>query len=77
MFFPESQLPSGLRAVASAFPLRWMCKGFRSVFLPDSFLTAEIAGSWQHGTVALMLIGWCVIGALLAVRTFRWVGRER
>jgi len=77
VFFPEAQLPSGLRAVASAFPLRWMCKGFRSVFLPDSFLTAEISGSWQHGVVALMLIGWCVIGAVLTARTFRWVGRER
>jgi ABC-2 type transport system permease protein len=77
VFLPESQLPPGLRAVASVFPLRWMCKGFRSVFLPDSFLTAEQAGSWQHGTVALMLIGWCVIGAVLTFRTFRWVGRER
>jgi ABC-2 type transport system permease protein len=77
VFLPESQLPPGLRAVASAFPLRWMCKGVRSVFLPDSFLTAEQAGSWQHGSVALMLIGWCVIGAVLTVRTFRWVGPER
>jgi ABC-2 type transport system permease protein len=77
VFFPERELPSGLLDVASLFPLRWMCKGFRSVFLPDSILAAESGGSWQHGTVALMLLGWCVIGAVLTYRTFRWVGRER
>jgi len=77
VFVPDRMLPDSLQTISAAFPLRWICKGLRSVFLPDSFLTAEASGSWQHGTMAAMLIGWCVIGALLATRTFRWVGRER
>jgi ABC-2 type transport system permease protein len=77
VFLPERILPEGVKVVASVFPLRWICKGIRSVFLPDSFLAAESSGSWQHGTVALMLIVWCVLGAVLAMRTFRWVGPER
>lgn len=77
VFIPESQLPSSVRTIASLFPLRWMCKGMRSVFLPESFSTVEVGASWQHGRVAAMLALWCAIGALLALRTFRWVGRER
>jgi ABC-2 type transport system permease protein len=77
VFLPEKLLPEGVRAVASALPLRWMCKGMRSVFLPDSFLSVEAGRSWQHGLMALMLIGWCVVGALLTMRTFHWVERER
>lgn len=77
VFVPESQLPHGIRTVASFFPLRWMCKGMRSAFLPDSFLRAESAGSWQHGKVAVVLVAWCVAGAMITLRTFRWVGRER
>ncbi len=76
VFLPDNQLPSGIRAVASIFPLRWMCKGMRSVFLPDSFFVAESSHSWQHGWVAVSLIAWCAIGAILTARTFRWVGDE-
>jgi ABC-2 type transport system permease protein len=77
VFVPETQLSSSIRSIASIFPLRWMCKGMRSVFLPDSFLVAETPGSWQHGTVVLVLLAWCAIGALVTARTFRWVGKER
>lgn len=77
VFIPESQLPSSVRAVASLFPLRWLCKGMRSVFLPESFATVEVGGGWQHGRVAAALALWCALGAVLALRTFRWVGRER
>jgi ABC-2 type transport system permease protein len=77
VFLPETLLPHGVRTVASALPLRWMCKGMRSVFLPDSFLSVETGHSWQHGRMALMLIGWCVVGALLTTRTFHWVERDR
>lgn len=77
VYVPYNQLPSGARAFASVFPLKWMGQGFRSVFLPDSYLKAAEPGhSWQHGTMALVLAGWCVIGGLLCARTFRWVKKD-
>jgi ABC-2 type transport system permease protein len=44
----------------------------RSVFLPDSFATQEPTGTWELGRVALVLGGWCVLGFILCINTFRW-----
>jgi ABC-2 type transport system permease protein len=76
-YVPYDQLPASARAFASLFPLKWMAQGFRSVFLPDSYLLAAEPGhSWQHGAMALVLIGWCIISGLLCTRTFRWVKQD-
>ncbi|RFU22913.1 ABC transporter permease [Geodermatophilus marinus] len=72
VFFIDSDLPGWMDTVAAVFPLRWMVQGMRSVFLPDSAAVAEQAGSWQHGTTALVLAAWVIIGAVVCARTFRW-----
>ena len=72
VFFVFSDLPSWMQEIASLFPLKWMTQGMRSVFLPESYQTIEPAGSWEHGRIALVLAAWCVLGLLVAVRTFRW-----
>jgi ABC-2 type transport system permease protein len=72
VYFPFSQLPKGMQVVASLFPLKWMCQGLRSVFLPDSLLAAEPAHSWELGRVALVLAAWLVGSLILCLRTFRW-----
>ncbi|MEJ3747215.1 ABC transporter permease [Actinomycetes bacterium KLBMP 9797] len=72
VFFVFTDLPTWMQRVAALFPLKWMCQGLRSVFLPDAFATQEPAGSWELGKVALVLAAWCVIGLVLCVRTFRW-----
>lgn len=72
VFFVFTSLPGWMRAVASVFPLRWLCQGMRSVFLPDSFANHEAGGAWQLGTVALVLGGWAVVGLVLCLLTFRW-----
>jgi ABC-2 type transport system permease protein len=72
VFFVYSQLPGWMQTVASIFPLKWMAQGMRSVFLPDSFVTQEPSRSWQHGEAAIVLGVWCVVGLLIALRTFRW-----
>lgn len=72
VFFVFSDLPSWMQTIASVFPLKWMTQGMRSVFLPDSYQLQEPAGSWEHGRIALVLAAWCVIGLVVAVRTFRW-----
>ncbi|MGY1604581.1 ABC transporter permease [Geodermatophilus sp. SYSU D00815] len=72
VFFVDSQLPDWMRTVASLFPLKWMTQGMRSVFLPDSAVTAEPSGSWEHGMTALVLVAWVIIGVVVCIRTFRW-----
>lgn len=72
VFFQYDQLPTWMRDVAAIFPLKWLTQGMRSVFLPDSFVTREPAHSWQHGTIALVLLAWAVVGIAVATRTFRW-----
>ncbi|HEY9351258.1 MAG TPA: ABC transporter permease [Acidothermales bacterium] len=76
VFFVFSQLPTWMQRVAEVFPLKWMAQGIRSVFLPDSFETQEPSGSWQHGTIAIVLAVWCVVGLVLCLRTFRWRRRD-
>ncbi|GAB3974728.1 ABC transporter permease [Plantactinospora veratri] len=76
IFVLNDALPEGMLRVASFFPVKWMGQGFRSVFLPDSMMAQEAAGSWEHGRTALVLGAWCVGGLLICLLTFRWTGRE-
>lgn len=75
VFFIFTQLPPWMQQLAALFPLKWMCQGLRSVFLPDAYGAAEPAGGFELGTVALILAAWCVGGLLLCLRTFRWTRR--
>jgi ABC-2 type transport system permease protein len=70
-------LPEWMRTVGSFFPIKWAAQGFRSVFLPDSMMVREAAGSWELGKTALVLGGWCVLGLVLCLLTFRWTNRRR
>lgn len=72
VFFPFNQLSPALRAVGQIFPLKWMCQGLRSVFLPDQALAVEPSHSWQLPLVAVILSAWLIGAILLALRTFRW-----
>ena len=72
VYFPFNSLPKGMQVIAAIFPLKWMCQGLRSVFLPDSMLVAEPAHSWELGKVALVLLAWIVGSLILCLRTFRW-----
>jgi ABC-2 type transport system permease protein len=76
VFFVFTDLPGWMQTIGSIFPLKWLAQGMRSVFLPDSFASAEAAGSWQLGLTALILAGWTVVGLLLSLRTFRWQRRD-
>ncbi|WP_345712468.1 ABC transporter permease, partial [Kineococcus glutinatus] len=76
VFFVYSSLPGWMRSVAELFPLKWMAQGMRSAFLPDSAAAAEVSGSWQLGTTALVLAAWSVVGLVLCLRTFRWTRRD-
>jgi ABC-2 type transport system permease protein len=72
VYFVFSRLPSGLQHIAAIFPLKWICQGLRSAFLPDRLLAAEPAHSWEHGKIALVLGVWLVASLVVCARTFRW-----
>jgi ABC-2 type transport system permease protein len=76
VFFQYDELPSWMQQMAALFPLKWLCQGMRSVFLPDSFQRQELAGSWELGRVALVLVAWTVLALVLAMRGFRWQRRD-
>lgn len=76
VFFIFTELPPWMQQVAALFPLKWMCQGMRAVFLPDTFMQQEAAGSWELGKVALVLAAWCVGGFVLCLLTFRWTSRR-
>jgi ABC-2 type transport system permease protein len=75
VYVPFFLVPVWLRDVASVFPLEWMCRGMRSVFVPQS-VALEPARSWQHGQTALALSAWVVAGLVLCLTTFRWQNRQ-
>jgi len=58
--------------VAAIFPLKWMTQGARSIFLPDSFATREVAGNWETGRTFAIITAWLVVGIIWAVRSFKW-----
>ena len=76
VYFQFSSLPDWLKNIAGVFPVKWVAQGMRSVFLPDRFKALEQTGTWDFGTMALLLGGWTVVGLLIAVATFRWVRKD-
>jgi ABC-2 type transport system permease protein len=45
VYFVYGSLPKVIQDVAEVFPLKWLCQGLRSVFLPGDFARAEPAHS--------------------------------
>ena len=76
VYFVFSTLPTWMQDIGSLFPLKWLAQGMRSVFLPASFESQEVSGSWQLGLTALILAGWMIAGLALCLRTFRWQRRD-
>lgn len=72
VFLIFTQLPSWMQQFAALFPLKWLTQGMRSVFLPDSFATQEVAKSWENGKTFLILLVWLVVGIFFSVRKFKW-----
>lgn len=73
VFFVFSQLPGWMQQFAAIFPLKWLTQGMRYVFLPESFASQEVAGGFELGKIALILVIWTIIGTIIAIKTFRWM----
>ena len=72
VFFVFTSLPVWMQQFAALFPLKWLTQGMRSVFLPADFATQEVAGNWEIGKTALILIVWLILGLLISIKTFKW-----
>jgi ABC-2 type transport system permease protein len=72
VFFVFTSLPTWMQQFAAVFPLKWLTQGMRSVFLPEDFATQEVAGTWEIGKTAIILIIWLVAGLVISIRTFKW-----
>lgn len=75
VYFAFTDLPAWLKQVASIFPLKWIAQGMRSVFLPQAWAAQEMAGGWERGRTALVLVLWLLAGLALCLRTFQWQRR--
>ncbi len=72
VFLQYSEVPGGLKVVASLFPLKWMVQGLRYVFLPEWVAQDDYGGGWNVEQVLLVLAGWFVLSFVLAKVFFRW-----
>ena len=62
-----------MQQFAALFPLKWLTQGMRSVFLPESFATQEVAGDWELGRTLIVLTIWLIVGFVIAIKTFKWM----
>jgi ABC-2 type transport system permease protein len=77
VYFVFTSISKPVQTVGAIFPLKWIAQGYRSVFLPQRFVSLEPAKvSWEHGRTALILAVWAVAALFLALRTFRWRARK-
>jgi len=76
VYLQFSVLPEWLQNVASAFPLKWMAQGMRSVFLPDELVVLEQGETWNLDGVAIALSIWLVVGLVVTRLTFRWIRKD-
>jgi ABC-2 type transport system permease protein len=76
VFFVFTELPTKMQQFAALFPLKWLCQGMRSVFLPDAFGDYEPGGGWELGKTALILGAWCIGALVMCLLTFRWTSHR-
>ncbi len=77
IFYPVQALWGWVQVVAQVFPMYWLGLGMRSAFLPDSYVDAEIGGSWRTLETIAVLGAWAVVGALVAPALLRRMSRRQ
>jgi ABC-2 type transport system permease protein len=69
VFIPDDQLPSGVIHFADAFPVRHFFEAFFDAYIPGG------GSSFSWDNLAVVAV-WGAVGALLAVRYFRWTPKS-
>ncbi len=71
IFFPADQIPDAVLTVAKVFPVYHLAQGLLEGFDPNG------AAAGIDPTAILVLAAWGIIGAVVAVRSFRWEAQGR
>lgn len=69
VFYSSDSLPAALEAIAQALPLKHVIDGFSNAIVTGGGIGDEL------GSLAVVA-GWGAAGLVLAVRGFRWEGRD-
>jgi ABC-2 type transport system permease protein len=76
IFYPITALAGWLQVVGQIFPVYWLGLGMRAAFLPDAAAAVELGGSWRYLGIVGVLLGWAVVGLLLAPVILRRMARR-
>jgi ABC-2 type transport system permease protein len=68
-FFSQDSFPPVLQAIADVLPLKYFIQLVTAVSVRDELL-------WERPTDVAVLAAWGAVGAVLAVRRFRWTPTE-
>jgi ABC-2 type transport system permease protein len=68
-FGETKNYPRVLRAIGDALPLKYLLDAVKQVYLHGGQI-------WHLGTDVAVLVGWGVLGIVVAMRKFRWEPRE-
>ena len=76
IFYPISNFPGWLQALAQVFPIYWLGLGVRSALLPGDLAAVEIGGSWRHLETVAVLGIWAIAGMIVAPIVLRRMARR-
>jgi len=76
LFYPLTMLPAALQVVGQFTPHYWIGLGIRTFLLDDAAMALEVGGSWRTPVMFTVLLGWAVVGFLLAPVVLRRMARK-
>jgi ABC-2 type transport system permease protein len=76
-FFPVTMLPGWAQALVQLTPIYWVGLGIRGAMLPDAAAAVEIGEVWRSELTVLVLVGWAVLGLVLASVFLRRMARRQ
>jgi ABC-2 type transport system permease protein len=76
IFGPLAAMAGWVQVLGQLTPTYWLGLGLRSALLPESAATVEIDGSWRTLLAVGVLLGWALVGFLLAPPLLRRMARR-
>jgi ABC-2 type transport system permease protein len=76
IFYPITNFPAWLQAIAQVFPIYWLGLGMRSALLPGELAAVEFGHSWRHLETVGVLGAWAIVGLVVAPMVLRRMARR-
>jgi ABC-2 type transport system permease protein len=76
IFAPLATMAWWVQILGQLTPTYWLGLGLRSTLLPESAVVVEIDGSWRTLLTIAVLVGWAIIGMVLAPMLLRRMARR-